>query len=192
MSPVEQLQAAIEKLEQWVPIPGYETLYEISDSGRVRSLSRIVHYKDGRSVTIDGRYLSQAQFASGHLGVMLYRNTTPRRFSVHRLVLLAFVGPGPDGAVCRHLNDNPADNRLDNLRWGTVSDNMRDRVSNGRDPNSRKTHCPQGHEYTTANTQPYRTRAGNVGRQCRECNRARGRQRRLALALAVLGEGDAS
>ncbi len=50
---------------------------------------------------------------------------------VHRLVLEAFVGPCPPGQQCRHLNDIPSDNRLENLRWGTPKENGEDRVRNG-------------------------------------------------------------
>jgi hypothetical protein len=47
-------------------------------------------------------------------------------------VLLAFVGPRPDGAVGRHFNDDPVDNRPENLAWGTRLDNAADRLRNGR------------------------------------------------------------
>lgn len=50
---------------------------------------------------------------------------------VHRLVLLAFVGPRPDGHVCRHLNGKPLDNRLSNLAWGTHAENAQDAVLHG-------------------------------------------------------------
>ncbi len=50
---------------------------------------------------------------------------------VHRLVLLVFVGPCPPGMGCRHLNGNPADNRLENLAWGTHTENMADRNRHG-------------------------------------------------------------
>ena len=51
---------------------------------------------------------------------------------VHRLVLEAFVGPCPDGMECRHNTDpNPSNNNLDNLRWGTHSENERDKAVHG-------------------------------------------------------------
>jgi len=50
----------------------------------------------------------------------------------HRLVLLAFVGPPmPDKPYAIHYNDIPDDNRLENLRWGSGGDNMRDAYRNG-------------------------------------------------------------
>jgi hypothetical protein len=47
---------------------------------------------------------------------------------VHKLVLEAFTGqPRPEGMVCCHVNGNPSDNRLENLRWGTLRDNAADK-----------------------------------------------------------------
>ena len=50
---------------------------------------------------------------------------------VHKLVLNAFVGERPEGFVCRHLNGNPKDNRLENLCWGTPSENVQDSMRHG-------------------------------------------------------------
>jgi hypothetical protein len=54
-----------------------------------------------------------------------------RFFHVHSLVLLAFVGPCPDGMEARHLNGTPDDNRLENLCWGTPSENAADKLRHG-------------------------------------------------------------
>lgn len=106
---------------------------------------------------------------------------------MHRLVLLAFVGPCPDGMEACHANDIPTDNRLANLRWGTHADNMRDRIENGGNPFVNQTHCKRGHEFSDENT-----RLGSNGeRNCRACARARwavmsdqARQRRNELRRA--------
>lgn len=66
---------------------------------------------------------------SGHLQVMLQGRVARL---VHHLVLEAFVGMRPEGMECCHENDNPSDNRLENLRWGTRSDNRRDAKKNGK------------------------------------------------------------
>lgn len=60
-------------------------------------------------------------------------NLTPpggryKTLRVHRLVLLAFVGPCPEGMECRHLNGIKTDNRLANLCWGTLRDNVEDNL----------------------------------------------------------------
>jgi hypothetical protein len=52
---------------------------------------------------------------------------------VHRLVMIHFGGPIPFvGAECRHKDDDPSNNSIDNLEWGTHSDNMQDMVKRGR------------------------------------------------------------
>ena len=50
---------------------------------------------------------------------------------IHRLVLETYVSQRPRDMECRHLNNNPTDNRLENLRWGTKKENQHDRVENG-------------------------------------------------------------
>ena len=62
----------------------------------------------------------------GHLCIALCNNGKMHRRLVHRLVLETFVGPCPDGLECRHLDGNPANNRVENLRWGTRIENIRD------------------------------------------------------------------
>lgn len=69
---------------------------------------------------------------SGHLCVGLSRGGKSFTRFAHRLVLEAFVGPRPPGMVARHFPDrNPANNRLDNLSWGTVQDNHDDQRVHG-------------------------------------------------------------
>jgi len=53
-----------------------------------------------------------------------------KKVSVHLLVLIAFVGPRPEGLQGRHLDDDKSNNRLSNLEWGTASRNMRERHLN--------------------------------------------------------------
>ena len=58
--------------------------------------------------------------------------------SVHRLILLAFVGPCPDKMECCHNNGNCQDNRLDNLRWDTKASNAEDKRRHGVDNNAER------------------------------------------------------
>jgi len=51
--------------------------------------------------------------------------------SLHALILTAFVGPRPKGMLGCHRNDDPSDNRLENLYWGTPTTNCEDRDRNG-------------------------------------------------------------
>lgn len=68
----------------------------------------------------------------GNVHVTLTRDGVSKSHRVHLLVLEAFVGPRPTpDAVGLHFDDDIWNNRVDNLRWGTRSDNWHDAVRNG-------------------------------------------------------------
>lgn len=68
---------------------------------------------------------------TGYVLVTLRPATARITFSVHRLVLLAFVGPCPEGLEACHEDGNCENNYLTNLRWGTHQSNMDDRKRHG-------------------------------------------------------------
>lgn len=160
--------------EAWAPVPGYEGHYEVSDIGRVRSLDRVLTNRDGVVKRRRGRILKQQARPDGRRGVSLCLNDHRLEAGVHTLVLAAFVGPRPDGQVCRHLNDVPRDNRLVNLAYGTHSENALDLVRNGRHPWKMRTHCSKGHPYDESNTYVLPTRP--TVRYCRQCRNAQARR----------------
>lgn len=155
--------------ERWRAVPEWEEVYEVSDLGRVRSLDRVTH--DGKHV--HGRVIKPFVMPSGHLRVGLRCNGVNRTLKVHRLVLLAFIGPGAPGTEVLHRDGHPANNALANLRWGTKSENVRDQVTHGVHPESRKTQCPAGHAYDSSNAY---VRPRNGHRLCRECMRIQQRR----------------
>lgn len=137
--------------EQWRPIPGYEGYYEVSDHGRVRSLDRTIERSNGQEVRRKGRVLRPGTYVSGHKHVNLHAPERKRKWRVHHLVLLAFVGPMPEGMEVCHNNGNPADNRLENLRYDTHSSNLLDRNDHGTCIYRQRTHCPRGHKLEMPN-----------------------------------------
>lgn len=144
-----------EHLEEWRPIPGYEGVYEASSLGRVRSPRRAS--------------LKQRLNNMGYPVVELSKDGCSRESLVHRQVIRAFKGDPPAGMECRHINGISTDNRIENLEWGTRSENTNDQVVHGTHRNVAKTHCSHGHEFTQGNTyiQP-----SNGGRCCRECRKS--------------------
>jgi hypothetical protein len=101
--------------EIWKPVPNFEN-FSVSSFGRIRNRIGIIK-PAGRE----------------------YRYVTLRNGNLHRtaivatFMLLAFVGPPPDGqTIARHLNDKPSDDNLSNLAWGSKADNTRDAIRNGR------------------------------------------------------------
>jgi hypothetical protein len=116
--------------EVWQPVRGYEGLYEVSDQGRVRSLPS--QKWNGAAWTKKPGCIRKTSIgAHGYPAVDLKHNGHRKTFTVHTLVLTAFVGPRPTGQECRHLNGNRADSRLCNLAWGTPSENDQDRKRHG-------------------------------------------------------------
>ncbi len=105
-------------MENWKDIPGYEGRYQVSDQGRVKSFCR----------RAEGVLLRPGRMPEGHLSVALGKGNSQ---TVHRLVLLAFVGAPPEKHECLHGNGIPSDNRLENLRWGTRGENIRDAYTHG-------------------------------------------------------------
>ena len=151
--------------ERWLPIAGYEDTYDASDQGRIRrTRGRNGHGWYDKITIIKPRVGKQ-----GYYMLCLWRDGKPKTMMVHRLVAWTFLGPRPDGLEIRHLNDNKLDCRLVNLVYGTRRENKLDSVRNGIHPNTMKTECPQGHEYTEENTY-YRPGSPN-NRCCRKCTR---------------------
>lgn len=148
--------------EKWLPVVGYEGFYEVSDQGRVKRINI------GRDST--EKLLKATVNKLGYLLVSLYRDGKGNTRRVHRLVLEAFTGPCLAGEEGCHNDGDPANNRLDNLRWGTASSNALDRVVHGTHNMSRKTHCSRGHELVEPNLVPSELARGK--RTCRACKRA--------------------
>jgi hypothetical protein len=169
--------------EHWLPVLGYEGLYEVSDLGRIRSVNRIVQTRLGKRL-YKGKILKITSGSAGHLKVILSQRGIQRNFTVHKLVLEAFVGPRPEGMECCHNNGSPTDNRLINLRWDTRSNNAYDAVRHGVHGKAKNTHCPSGHEFTPENTKIYNFRSGHRPRICRKCESINKRKYRKRVSVA--------
>lgn len=163
------------KSERWRDVAGWEGYYQVSDLGRVRSLTRTITLQDGKSRTYKGKLLKPGTNRLGYPLVALSRPGKTITAKVHRLVLLAFVGDNKPGEEACHNNGDRSDARLVNLRWDNHSGNMYDRRAHGTDFQSNKTHCPQGHPYDAENTKVIPSRP--TARYCRQCHRDRSENR---------------
>lgn len=115
--------------ERWKQIPGCPD-YEVSNLGQVRSWKRTA-YEGPRPRIITPKNLN----LYGHKYVECYNGGKGQRvkFNLGRLVLSVWEGPPPsDKHVCMHQNDNPSDNKISNLKWGTLAENNRDCAMRGR------------------------------------------------------------
>lgn len=108
--------------EIWKNIPEYEGLYQASNLGRIRNIHRLK--------TLGG-ILRPILDTGGHLQIGLYKNSKQKRLLIHRLILKTFISPCPSEMECRHLDGNPVNNKLNNLKWGTRSENQQDSIRHG-------------------------------------------------------------
>ena len=115
--------------EIWKPVRGHRGRYEVSNLGRVRSITRAQRVEPRDDATYfrkhRGRVLRPGRCPSGHVSVVLGRSVGS--VHVHVIVLRAFRGPARKGQEGRHLNGKPADNRLNNLEWSTRRRNSQDK-----------------------------------------------------------------
>lgn len=162
--------------ERWVDIPGWEGSYQVSDLGRVRGVARSIVRSNGSPQSFAPRILRPIKGPYGHLKVRLHRPGYSEPQYVHRLVLLAFVGPAPDGNECCHNDGDAGNNVIANLRWDTPSSNNLDMNLHGTRPQMRKEQCPYGHLLAVPNLVAHKLQRGH--RACRACQAAYNQKRR--------------
>lgn len=117
--------------EIWTAIKGYENRYEISNIGRVLSLPKL-HSRGGLrppKILSPGIYRKSG---SEYLTVVLFRNKKAATTKIHRLVAQAFI-PNPENKpFINHIDNNPSNNKVENLEWCTNQENIRHMHLQGR------------------------------------------------------------
>lgn len=101
--------------EIWKDIIGYDGLYEVSNTGKVRS----TNYRHTGKI----KEISPGDKGNGYLFVDLWKERKRKRFYIHRLVVQAFIGEIPKGLVVNHKDENPSNNNVDNLEICTYTYN---------------------------------------------------------------------
>lgn len=122
--------------EIWLPIPGFEGRYEISNQARIRSNDFVIKTKTGKDRVIHGRIMkpTRAKCAS-YWTIGLKKGKVQTFITVHRVVAQLFI-PNPENyPVVNHINSNKDDNTASNLEWCTQSYNLKHSFLNGRKPN---------------------------------------------------------
>lgn len=121
--------------EEWKDIDGYEGVYQISNYGRVKSLSRYVN-NHGTLTKKKENYLSYHFYESNYLHVNLSLDRKLKIHKVHRLVAAAFIPIVAGKLHINHKDCNSLNNHYSNLEWVTVQENNTHALINNLHPNS--------------------------------------------------------
>ena len=112
-------------MEEWREVPGYKDLYEVSSLGRVKSIPRKICNHQGCYISKE-KILKPILSRKYYLVILSnsYLNIKQTK-AVHQLVAMAFLNHIPCGykLVVDHINDNPQDNRVENLQLITQREN---------------------------------------------------------------------
>lgn len=113
--------------EEWRDIPGYEDFYQVSSFGNVRSVNRYVTRSDGKVLFLKGRVLTTfGSTTCNYKEVQLSRDSVPKKYMVHRLVAVCFLGLDVNSDLeVNHKNGNKFDNRICNLEIVTHKQNIK-------------------------------------------------------------------
>lgn len=98
--------------EEWLPVSGYEGLYEVSNIGHVRNMKT-------------GHILKPINNGNGYLTVSLCKEGKPQKLFIHRLVATAFVENPNNYNIVNHLDESRNNNSAENLEWTTNERNLR-------------------------------------------------------------------
>lgn len=107
--------------ELWLPIKGFESSYLVSNTGKIKSIDRIID-RGFSKLPLKGKLLSPGN-NSGYLYVILSKGKISKTVQIHRIVAETFI-PNPNNLPCvNHKDENTLNNCVDNLEWCTKSYN---------------------------------------------------------------------
>lgn len=114
-------------METWVDIKGYEGIYQVSNFGNVKSLSRLKFC--GKNTAKGTKYkekiLKNNIGGHGYLRVNLWKDNICKMMKVHTIVANTFI-PNPDNKrTVNHIDGNKLNNNVSNLEWATYSENLK-------------------------------------------------------------------
>lgn len=116
----KRVSEMLQENERALPVAGYDGDYWVTDQGRVISL------KCRKAIALAWGFNPE-----GYPHIALCRPGEQKTTKIHKLVTEAFLGPCPEDLQVRHMDGDPSNACLDNLVYGTASENERDKVRHG-------------------------------------------------------------
>lgn len=107
--------------EIWKSIEGFEGLYEVSNTGKVKSLKRTVKTNNGNFQSYNEKILKHTN--KGYCVVVLCKDGKKYPKTIHRLVAEAFIPNTLNKPYIDHIDTNPQNNNVENLKWVTQKEN---------------------------------------------------------------------
>ncbi len=97
--------------------------YEVSNTGEVRSLDRVIYRSDGKMQKLKGVHLKKGKWTGGYFKVCITANGVRKDYSIHRLVALAWIDNPYGLPQVNHKDGNKLNNNVNNLEWCTQAQN---------------------------------------------------------------------
>ena len=128
-------------MEIWKDIPEYEGIYQASNYGNIRTVEGKITYSK-----LHGKRVWKSRILKGRgdnpttgKRVNLWKDGTPKDYLVARLVATTFLGTPPKGFTVNHKDGNRLNNKIDNLEWLSLEDNIRHGFATGLYPQKKVT-----------------------------------------------------
>lgn len=125
-----KLGSPLKENEVWKPVKGYEGLYEVSNTGRVRSLFRLKN-NHSKKQYVGECILTNSPLINGYLRVNLSKEGVSKQYFIHRLVAQHFLANPKNKRTINHKDGNPKNNDVSNLEWATDYENIHHAMDTG-------------------------------------------------------------
>lgn len=126
------------KNEIWKDIKGYESYYQVSNLGRIKSKERYSSCCYGKQRLLKEKNIVPTPDKNGYLRIMLSKDKDKKRFYIHELVAQAFLDNSNNHPCVNHIDSNRTNNEVENLEFCTHKQNIEHAYKNHRFDNMRK------------------------------------------------------